>query len=144
MPAGLSGPRPTPIYCPYPATRPHYSIEKLSPVCATRNIERVDGKSQKAFKSLCADRVQRDEEKRKRKREKVRMSLTVLRKPTIRWPIVIPANKLYSAASHPTPHHPGRWVATIATIATIATVATSQAGTNKHMKDIHSVECTQV
>lgn len=86
MPAGRSGPRPTPIYCPYPATRPQYSIEKLSPVYATRNIKRVDGKSQKAFKSLCAG-VQRDEEKRKRKRkrkkkrEKVRMSLTLLRIP---------------------------------------------------------------
>lgn len=35
--------------CPYPATRPYHSTEKLSPVCATENMERVDGKRQKSL-----------------------------------------------------------------------------------------------
>ena len=46
---------PTPICCPYSATRPHHSTGKLSPVYATGNTERVSGKRRESLpKCLCA------------------------------------------------------------------------------------------
>lgn len=70
------GLRPRPACCPDPATRPHYSTEKLSPLCATGNMERLGGKRRESPpKFLCA-RVPTGKGE-KGKREKVRMSLSL-------------------------------------------------------------------
>lgn len=55
-PSSRSGfrPRPTPICCPYPATRPHHStVESPLPVCANENLELVGGESRKSLRKAC-------------------------------------------------------------------------------------------
>ena len=57
---------PTPIFCPYPATRPHHSTDKLSPICTTGNMERVSRERRESLpKCQCAE-SQQDEEKMKK------------------------------------------------------------------------------
>ena len=77
------GPRPIPICFPYPATRPHHSTGKLSPVCATGNLERMGEKRRKSLQNACVppefqQDVEKKKTKRKRKRGKLWMSLTLL------------------------------------------------------------------
>lgn len=100
-------PRPTPICCPYTATRPHHSTQKLSPACATETMERMGEKNTKGVceKPMCRPSPSRM--RRNGKKEKVRMSLTLLCIwYRVHWPIADPSRSFISAAAKP--QHPWR------------------------------------
>lgn len=108
-------PRPTPICCPYPVTRPHYSTEKLSPIFATGNMERVGWELQETCKKPMWRPIPNGmRRKGKGKKGKSLNEPDPTTHRTMRWPIAYPSRSPTPAANkpHPTvsrlPRHPGR------------------------------------